>query len=169
METIIEVKAEPLSVEGFSQYGTAILLPTTPAPKAGKDWDCWFGFGKITDGNGSIGIVQTRPSGDLITHMEAHLHPEFLIPVTGPIIQAVALPERDGQPGEKPNPATVRAFILEPGQAIIMDRGVWHYAAVPLRDEAWYYFMGNPVWDGPGTPEQPWIPFLGDQKIKIVA
>lgn len=168
MDNVIKLKAEPLTDEGFTPYGKAILLPANPAPKKGDNWDCWFGFGSLAGEDSTIGIVLTRSSKGLIEHMEAHLHPEFLIPITGPIIQAVALPKENGIPGERPDINTVKAFIIEPGQSIIMGKGVWHYAAIPLNEKVWYYFLGNEIWDGPGTAEEPWIPFLENKKLEII-
>lgn len=170
MSKIIEIHPEPLTSDRFAPYGTAILLPSAPAPKKGKDWDCWFYLGRlgVSEENPTVGIVHTRLSDDLIEHMEAHLHPEFLLPVTGPVIQPVALPLDPSDPNPQPDAATVRAFIIEPGQSIVMGNGVWHCAALPLKSDTWYYFVADDNWDGPGTNEQPWILFKNEDKIKLV-
>jgi ureidoglycolate hydrolase len=134
------------------------------APKLGNNWDCWIGIGKLGKIDGSVGIVETRISNELIDSMEAHGKPELLIPIDEPIIQPVAASNGT----EKPDAKNVEAFIIYPGQSIVLKEYTWHCAAIPLESDSWYYFVGNSVWDGPGTSENPWITFKNDLKIKIL-
>lgn len=84
------INPKPLTAEGFAPYGEAVLLPTPPAPKQGEDWDCWIDYGSLSPGPNALGIIVTRPTEAPITTMEAHTERELLIPITGPVIQAVA-------------------------------------------------------------------------------
>ena len=161
---IIEIKPKDLSERNFSKYGTAILKPVEKAPKLGNNWDCWIGIGKLGKIDGAVGIVETRISNELIDSMEAHGKPELLIPIDEPIIQPVAASNGT----EKPDAKNVEAFIIYPGQSIVLKEYTWHCAAIPLESDSWYYFVGNSVWDGPGTSENPWITFKNDLKIKIL-
>jgi len=161
---IFEITPKVLSKNNFSEYGTAILKQKGKAPKYGKDWDCWFALGKMGNIDASVGVVQTRLSDEKIDAMEAHGKPEFLVPIDGPIIQPVAVLNK----AEKPDARKVEAFIIYPGQSIVMKENIWHCAAIPLLSDSWYYFVGNSAWDGPGTSEKPWITFKDDMKIKIL-
>ena len=161
---IIEIKAKDLNETNFEKYGTAIMKPIDSAPKFGKNWDCWIGLGKLGIIDGSVGVVQTRFSNDIIDSMEAHGKPEFLVPIDEPVIQPVALSTGT----QKPDAKKVEAFIIYPGQSIVMRENTWHCAAIPLESDSWYYFVGNSVWDGPGTSEKPWITFKNDMSIKIL-
>ena len=161
---VIEIKAKDLNETNFKKFGTAILKPTDSAPKIGKNWDCWFALGKMGKIDASVGIVETRLSDENIDSMEAHGKPEFLVPIDGPIIQPVA----ELNESEKPDARKVEAFIIYPGQSIVMKENTWHCAAIPLESDSWYYFVGNSAWDGPGTSEKPWITFKNDMRIKIL-
>ena len=161
---IIEIKPKYLGENNFTKYGTAILEPVGKAPKVGKNWDCWIGIGELGKIDCSVGIVETRISNELIDSMEAHGKPELLIPINEPIIQPVTISNGT----EKPDAKNVEAFIIYPGQAIVMKENTWHCAAIPLESDSWYYFVGNSEWDGPGTSENPWIAFKNDMKIKIL-
>jgi len=159
------VEAEELTVEGFAPYGQAILVAETAAPKVGDDWDCWLGLGHFGTGEQSVGFVRTRPTGKPIVHMERHLG-EFLVPVASPVVQAMAVPGDLHSRNEKPDAATVRAFIIRPGQAIVMAVGAWHWAALPLRDEeVLYYFIAQPTPPGPGQVEVEWVPFRNGDTV----
>jgi ureidoglycolate lyase len=161
------VKAEELSVEGFAPYGQAVLVPRTPAPKTGEDWDCWFGLGSFGECNPVVGIVITRLTDGVVTTMERENKVEFLLPITGPVIQAVAPPGDLSDHTQQPDAATVRAFIIRPGQAIIMAPGTWHWAALPLEGKTLYYFVGEPHPPEPGREASPWVPFQGNSRVRV--
>jgi ureidoglycolate lyase len=161
------VTPEELTVEAFAPYGQAVLVPRTPAPKTGEDWDCWFGLGSFGECNPVVGIVITRPMDGVVTAMERETKVEFLLPITGPVVQAVALPGDLSDHTQQPDAATVRAFILRPGQAILMAPGTWHWAALPLRTETLYYFVGEPHPPEPGRELSPWVPFYGGDSVRV--
>jgi ureidoglycolate lyase len=162
------VTAEELSVEAFTPYGQAILPPTTPAPKMGEDWDCWFGMGSFGASDPVVGMVLTRPTDGVVTAMEREDKVEFLIPISGPVIQAVALPGDLSDHTQQPDAATVRAFIIRPGQCIIMAPGTWHWASLPLEEkEVLYYFVGTPHPPEPGREASPWIPFYKGECVRV--
>lgn len=164
-----EVVPEPLSIEAFAPFGQAILAPTRPAKKTGEDWDCWFGLGDFSRGKHVVGIVQTRPVPGIIEAMEREPKTEFLLPITGPIIQVVALPGDLADQRLQPDAATCRAFIIRPGQAIIMSPGTWHWAGLPLEDrEILYYFVTEPHLPPAGRETSPWVPFQNNVKVHVM-
>jgi ureidoglycolate hydrolase len=161
------VQVEPLTVESFAPYGQAILVPTTPAPKTGDDWDCWFGVGDLSCTNPKVGIVITRPASGRVDAMEREPVAEFLLPITGPIIQAVGLPGDLSDFTQVPDAHTVRAFRIEPGQAIAMAPGTWHCAAMPVGGETLYYFATEEHPPEPGRGSSPWIPFADGNIVQV--
>lgn len=162
------VTPEELTLEGFMPYGEAVLIPQNPSPFSGKGWECWFPRGGLGDQSASVGIVVTKPTDGVIEAMEREPIKEFLLPLTAPIIQAVAPPGDINNPNEKPDPASVRAFIIRPGQAIIMSPGTWHWAALPLKDKpTTYFFLGEEHSPLPGRDSSPWVTFVQNSKVKV--
>lgn len=168
MSREIIVTPEPLTVESFAPYGQAILVPQPPIPKSGDNWDCWFGLGTFSKGEMVVGFVATRPTEAPITTMERETKTEFLIPITGPLIQTVAKPGNLSIHTEQPDADSVKAFIIQPGQAIIMGEGTWHWAALPLeQQEVLYYFITEPHPPEPGREASPWVPFINNDIIHL--
>jgi ureidoglycolate lyase len=164
----VEIFPEELTPEGFAPYGKAILPLQRPAPRSGDDWDCWFGVGDLGGSEPVAGIVLTRPPQGAIEWMEREPTVEFLLPITGPIVQAVGIPGDLNNHNEQPDVATVRAFIVKPGQAIAMAPGTWHYAALPLgKEEVLYYYFLEPHLPEPGHEDNPWIRFKHRRSIRV--
>ncbi len=161
------VTPEELTVDGFAAYGQAILLPEDPAPKKDEGWDCWFPLGTFSEGKAAVGVVTTRPTDGLITAMEREPKTEFLLPISSAVIQSVALPGDLSDHAQQPDAATVRAFIIRPGQAIVMAPGTWHWAALPLEGETPYYFVTEPHPPEPGREASPWVPFSNSDTVRV--
>ena len=66
--------------------------------------------------------------------MERGPKTEFLVPVSGPVVEALGLPSGMLDPRQQPQAARVRAFIIRPGQATIMAPRTWDCAALPLQE-----------------------------------
>ena len=58
------------------------------------DVDCWFNVAELTGQDLKLGQVIARRGDGTVEAMERHPDVEFLVPVTGPLIQVVA-PGRD--------------------------------------------------------------------------
>lgn len=80
-----------------------------------------FNAGK--GGEVEIVWVNYKITDPLISRLEQHsLTEQSVVPLTGDIIQILALSGADGAP----DASTLRAFRLTPGIGINMARGVWH-------------------------------------------
>jgi ureidoglycolate lyase len=67
--------------------------------------------------------VTYHDAGQVIDRLEVHhLTEQAIVPLTGEIIQVVALSDRQGAPDLD----TIQAFHLSPGVGICMRPGVWH-------------------------------------------
>ena len=161
---MIKIKTKLLNENNFNKYGTAILKQNQSAPKVGENWDCWGGIANLGTIDANVGIVETRVCDKIIHSMEAHGKPELLIPINSSVIQPVSIVDDK----TSPNPYDVEAFVIRPGEAIVMNENVWHCAAMPVDRDAIYYFVGHSEWDGPGTPDDPWFKFRQNEIIKII-
>ena len=168
-QKIIELTPEPLTVETFAPYGKAVLHPKTMGDpsKAADHWECWVGVGDMTTGTASLGIVTTRWTDKPINVMEAHTVREVLMPLDKTIVQVVAEPGDMEDVNATPDIKTAKAFILEPGQAIVMEVGTWHYAAFPFEGEAIYYFLANREGRDPGGTPNRWIEFKDNAAFTV--
>ena len=128
------VQAQPLSPESFAPYGRVIAGLGEPT-LARSDIDYWHDVADLT-GLGNDGII-----GYLIAHrrefvlesIERHNHcAELFVPVDGITLFPVAPPS----PGEGPDLSRLAVFILEPGQAVLLHTGTWHWAPFPVSERA---------------------------------
>lgn len=159
-----------LSVEGLSEaefaaFGTAILEPAVEPTSHGDGFQCWFGVGTLRGHDFRLGQVVAEKPAHGITKMERHDHAEFLLPVTGPLVQVVAPAGDFSNADECPAGAAARAFLIEPGESVVIEAGTWHAAAVPVEATTLYYFAAVP--DVPGTPGGLWMPFDRQQCFEL--
>jgi len=156
-----------LSAEAFAPFGQAVTLPAGSPSSFGEHFDCWFNMAELTGQDLKLGQVIARRGEGIVTTMERHPDVEFLLPVTGPLIQVVA-PGRDiADNNEQPEAAEAIAFLLQPGEAVVVAPGVWHAAAMPVAGETLYMFAGLPQAPEPGREASPWISFAGDSAVAI--
>jgi ureidoglycolate lyase len=158
------VVAEHVSAEAFAPFGW--YYPMTDGPDVVGDaaivWSEGIGWQDartdlpLIDLPGSLGVTRGGKAPYLSTHMERHLNTqEALFCMREPVILAVAL----SSDGDQPRAQDVRAFIIRPGDVVVLERAVWHDACRGLGAEATYYWFaacndGGPVeWveiaDGP--------------------
>lgn len=137
-----EVKLEKLSevsMKEFSKFGRIIgrdeereegdynLHPVDKKPAVENEmikayWDLLPM--KDVEGRFSIGtlFLKPKPLGEPLTWTEVHYETyEFFFPLDGDIIFVLA-PE-----SEKPSPKKTRAFLISPGEGVLLDKGIWHY------------------------------------------
>lgn len=165
-----KVPIEDLTSEAFAPYGRVVELPKSGPNKLGPGWDCWTPVELIqATTTMGVGIVHTHERPLVITEMERHVSREELLwPTDTEVIQPMALPERLDDPTARPDPKTVRVFLIKPGQAIIMAKGAWHSPAYPLKGSAAYFFAIETKSDDIGDDKNPWVPFPDSGYVEIV-
>ena len=165
MEHIKRILVEPLTPEAFAPYGRVVERPMMPYEFEGEGWGCWFPIQRM-DGIKSLGVGITHSfrSGSrlLVTKMERHPdNEELLIAVQGHIIQPMGVPENLDDEDALPDPDKVRAFLISPGQAIIMKKGAWHSAALPVGSDTLYCFAAD------SSGSYPWVDFPNKTTILL--
>lgn len=132
--TIPSIRATPATVKGF---GSVVTGPVGAPTSHGADYRFWSDLAHYAiDGETEIGLctVYRQPS-PRITGMERHLRTaELLIPIDAPFVLPLL---RDGDA-----PEAAKAFRVSPGEAIVIEEGVWHGACLPVgKDESTYFVI----------------------------
>ena len=170
MTNQIILNPNTLTKKSFAPYGQVCLGPNAKPNYSGEGWKSLFPAAKAHLPQAELGwVVSKKPENELIiSGMEREPEIEMIWPVTEPLIHVVALPGDLKNHAEQPNIKTVKAFIILPGQVILMHPGTWHYASFPLTsDEVFYYFLTKDHPRDPGGENTAWVPFFGNETIKI--
>lgn len=134
-----QVPVRPLSAPAFATYGTYYDLGegTGDVVRAeGDGWrDCRTGDPLLTDG-GHLGRTLGTPLPANVAAMERHPHTrEALFCAAAPVVLAVA-----AGAGDRPLGSAVEAFLIEPGDVVVLDEGIWHDACHGLTEPTYYYW-----------------------------
>lgn len=136
------VRAERLSEEAFSPFGHIVSVGAGASPSlSGSTWRCWYPLASVPSSRPLLlGLVETGPVEGPMTLMERHEYRvEVLIALDRPIVQVVA-PSEGGSP--RPLAESARAFVVMPGEAIVLQPGTWHAVAAPTDGEVVRYLFG---------------------------
>src|SRR5262252_2419531 len=117
----IKVKLQPFNAEAFEPYGQ-MLESKQPI------------FPEVEPGEGRVAIelrhIKARPEGRRTDQMAVHFsYNQTFIPVYGTLVLIVAPAPRNKEADPEQyefDYGRVAAFVLEPGQAAFVDKGVWH-------------------------------------------
>ena len=166
----MKINISALSRENFSTYGEAVLIRENQSPDStGVGWKCWYPLEKISRAESlAIGIVMTDPIPWKVKLMERHLdRPEYVIALEKPIIQVVSLSDPDFP--AKPSLSKTEAFLIKPGQAVRIKKGVWHSAALAYFPEPTkYLFLLSEACNDILDQDSGLVPFNQNQTIDIV-
>lgn len=113
----------------------------------------------LLDGLGHLGMTSAGATPADISQMERHLYSEEVLFCAGaPIVLPVALA------GASPQRDAVRALLIQPGQGIVLNRGVWHAPCLGHPEPAAYYWCA----DVDDSVDTTWVT-LGDGPVRIAA
>ncbi len=123
MAETIKVKVQPLTAEAFRPYGQML---ETKQPI----------FPEVEPGEGRVAMellhIKHRPEAKRMDQMAIHFsYNQTFIPLQGSMVLVVAPAPRNrkaGQAAYEFDYKKVAAFVLEPGRAALIDKGVWHNA-----------------------------------------
>ncbi|HAE87817.1 TPA: hypothetical protein DCG86_07315 [Candidatus Marinimicrobia bacterium] len=130
------VQVKPITVESFKRFGQVVQLPKTRPTAEGETFSFWSDIAHyFIDGQTEIGLCTvTVPSGHQITGLERHLKtPEILIPIDAPFVLSLLL---EGERVQE-----LKVFRVNVGEAVVINRGVWHGPCIPLEKPKSTYFV----------------------------
>lgn len=153
----MKLQALPVTAEDFAPFGRVhamvpALQPEDPAARlvvsSGDGWSDVYTANPLISTNGSLGMTLGSGAPFSTRRMERHLGTEEALFTAGsPVVLAVAAPTDAGQP----NAADVRAFVINPGTAVVLHQGTWHDACHGVDGDAYYYWMATCGGDGGST------------------
>jgi ureidoglycolate hydrolase len=130
------LKAEHITSNNFSRFGRIVVTPAMSPTSQAADYKFWSDIADYTiEGETEIGIctVYRQPKAQ-VNGMERHMRtPEILIPTDAPFVLPLLL---DGSPEDE-----TRAFIVNPGEAVVINSAVWHGACLPKETGQSSYFV----------------------------
>ena len=155
------VTARPVTPENFTRYGKVYDLTGDSDPAViwttGDGWRDGFTRTPLITGSGHLGMTRGPAAPWSCAAMERHTQTqEAIFCAAEPVILAVA-PASDA---DAPHRDDIEAFVIAPGQAVVMDCGVWHDACRGLSAPAPYYWMAIC-----GLGESPWVPVAGGPRL----
>ncbi|MDO8550219.1 MAG: ureidoglycolate lyase [Ignavibacteria bacterium] len=142
----MKIEAEHISPENFRKFGMVVIAPKEDPTSQAADYKFWSDIANYNiDGDTEIGIctVYKQPKNE-ITGMERHLRtPEILIPIDAPFTLPLLI---DGEAEDN-----AKAFQCNLGEAVVINKAVWHGACLPVgKDESSYFVIfrrGTPYED----------------------
>lgn len=123
------IKPEKITNENFCPYGKYLNLRNLP--------------NGITENPPilnrlKVGITAVKGGDFTSKYMERHfLGEEILLCGSDKMVLTVA----DSNPNDCPNSEDVRSFVMEPGDLVILKKGIWHDANHGLNEDTEYYFV----------------------------
>lgn len=148
------IKAVPVNAENFSPYGTYTKVMDGKGRTGAGGWECFMTPGLCMDHIAGLGFTKVGGMPLEVDSMEVHnLTTEMLMCGDKPIVLAVADsdPHAAGARAED-----IRAFIISPGEIVVMKKGIWHDACRGVDGDTYYYFMAQNL-----EPAE-FVPVIGD-------
>jgi len=118
----------------FARFGTVVTAPSVAPTSQGTDYRFWSDITHYAiDGETEIGLCTVfRQPSPAIGAVERHLRtPEILIPADAPFHLPLA-GDADGD---------TMVFTVHPGEAVVLNPGVWHGPCLPVDSETATYFV----------------------------
>lgn len=132
----MKIQARRVTSQNFAKFGKVVSTPTGEPTSQRPDYKFWSDIADyLIEGETEIGICTVyAQAAREISGVERHLRtPEILIPIDAPFILPVLL---DGE-----DVSNVEAFQVNPGEVVIIDKGVWHAACLPAGKAESSYFV----------------------------
>lgn len=139
----LSVKAKNLTPASFAKFGKVADANVIPPLVNAENLKFWTTIATYTvDGETEIALCQVKKSVDFVGMLERHVKtPEILVPIEGDFILPVAPAGNLQDPAEIPEASGVEAFIVRSDQAVVMEKGVWHTAPIPIGKETSFFVI----------------------------
>lgn len=154
-----EIVPVPIADFAFEPYGTYFDLRSAGprgVESVGSSWVSRRTVADLIDTTGSLGLAVGATLPAKIQQMERHFRTEeALFCLERPFVLAIA------KPSDAPLAESIRCVRVDPGEVVVIDRGVWHDACYGLDEPTPYYWFAACDPDEEGK----WTPVVGEVVI----
>ncbi len=139
----LSVKVKKLTASSFAKFGKIADAKIKPPLVDAENLKFWTTIATYTvDGETEIALCQVKKSVDSVGMLERHVKtPEILVPIEGDFILPVAPAGNLQDSAETPEASDVEAFLVHSDQAVVMEKGVWHTAPIPIGKETSFFVI----------------------------
>ena len=131
----MELSIQDLTEQAFGPFGKIIARPDRGEDAQGPGWK-WWGENALmesADRPYQIGYLELKPAELKFDWAERHMRSAVLIiPTGGNCLVYVAPPDYPNEPERMPPFERFQVFKVRAGQAVLLDRGVWHGAPLAI-------------------------------------
>ena len=131
----MELSIQELTEQAFGPFGKIIAQPDRGEDAQGPGWK-WWGENALmesADRPYQIGYLDLKPAELKFDWAERHMRSaELIIPTGGNCLVYVAPPDYPNEPERMPPLERFQVFKVRAGQAVLLDRGVWHGAPLAI-------------------------------------
>lgn len=134
----MKIKAISATEENFKRYGVyKKVKSSTGLP--GDGWEAWMTDDVCLEKAAHFGICYTGSSPFAVVKMVRHIKTEELI-LCGDRPLVLALADTDPQ-ASGVQAEDVQAFLITPGEIVIIRKGIWYEVCRGAAGETYYYFL----------------------------
>src|SRR5688572_1398482 len=131
----MQLPIQALTEQAFRSFGKVIEQPNRAEDAQGSGWK-WWGENALmesADRPYQIGYLDLKPAELKFDWAERHMRSaELIIPAGGDCLVYVAPPEYPDEPERMPAFEHFEVFRVRAGQAVLLDKGVWHGAPLAI-------------------------------------
>ncbi|WP_161493822.1 ureidoglycolate lyase [Virgibacillus necropolis] len=139
----MKIKVIPVSSVDFLKFGRYYNMKDGTKDTAitkGKSFTDVRTISPLINSIGNLGFTLGSKLPSKTYKMERHLHTqEALFCLSDSMIITIAI----GSGNEHPLASDVEAFILSPGEVVVLNKGVWHDACHGVGKAVYYYWMAT--------------------------
>ena len=131
----MQLQIQELTNETFRPFGTVIEQPDRAEDAQGPGWKWWAenALMESADRPYQIGYLDLKPAELKFDWAERHMRSaELIIPTGGDCLVYVAPPDYPDEPERMPPFERFQVFKVSAGQAVLLDKGVWHGAPLAI-------------------------------------
>jgi ureidoglycolate hydrolase len=139
----LTVKAKKLITSSFSKFGKVADAHTILPLVETENLKFWTTIATYTvDGETEIALCHIKKSVNFVGLLERYVKTtEILVPIKGDFILPVAPIGNLQNQTEIPEASGVEAFLVRSNQAVVMEKGVWHTAPIPIGKETAFFVI----------------------------
>jgi ureidoglycolate lyase len=131
----MQLPIQDLTPQVFAPFGKIIEQPARAQDAQGPGWR-WWGENALLESSDrpyQIGYLDLAPSELKFDWAERHMRSaELIIPTGGDCLVYVGPPDDPDEPDRLPPLERFQVFRVRQGQAVLLDKGVWHGAPLAV-------------------------------------